>query len=454
MTSERKSDRRFFARLRGLLLLLVLPGFVAAIYLLWRAHTTNPVWIGACILLLLYIAFVFSAILNHVTRPLQVLANVVAALREDDYSFRARYAGQGDALGDLADEINQFAEVLQSRRHVEIEASALLAHVVEAMNMPLFAFDAQSILRLANPAAARMAGRPLEDMLHQSADQLGLGFLLKSQEHDGETVSLGDSQTPDRQARWMVRRSRFYQNGAPHQLLLLSDVSEVLREEERRAWQRLIRVLTHEVNNSLTPIKSIAGSLRKQLSSAQITPAPVADDCVRGLSIVEERAESLNRFLQSYGQLAKLPSPVKKLTHLLPLLERVCHLESRLSIDFQRIKDIEMSMDAAQIEQALINLTRNAVDAALEISSQSQPAWVGISCKLEEDAVCIWIEDNGPGLTNPANLFVPFYTTKKGGSGIGLILARQIVDLHGGTLTLGNRKHSTGCTVKLRLPIC
>ncbi|HEX4021869.1 MAG TPA: ATP-binding protein [Acidobacteriaceae bacterium] len=439
---------RFEVRLRWLLLLLALPGIVAVVILLMHFHL--PALVSASILgvVLLLLATAFFAVLDRIVRPLQVLSNVVAALREDDYSFRARHVRSGDALGDLADEINQLADHLQIRRHAELEASALLARVVETMDLPVFAFDAQSVLRLTNPAAARMLGRTTEKMLHLSAEQLGLTALLQQPEEDLVILHLADRET-----RWMVRRSRFYQNGVPHRLLLLSDVSGVLRGEERRAWQRLIRVLAHEVNNSLTPIKSIAGSLRKRTSQALPVDGAMATDFERGLSIVEERAESLNRFLQAYGQLAKLPSPIKVPTPLAPLIERVRHLELRIPVELMPGPDVAAAVDVAQMEQVLINLIRNAVDAATEPTQRAEPPWVEISWQLEPGFVRIRIKDNGPGLTNPANLFVPFYTTKTGGSGIGLILARQIVDLHGGTLSLRNRKHGNGCHAELRLPV-
>jgi len=268
-----------------------------------------------------------------------------------------------------------------------------------------------------------------------------------------------------REGRWMVRRSKFYQEGMPHTLLLLSDVSGVLREQERQAWQRLIRVLAHEVNNSLTPIKSIAGSLRSRMMRS--LAAPPADrmtrvevsrqelnlvDMEHGLAIIEERAESLNRFLQAYSQLAKLPPPVKSLSAAAPLLERICHLETRANVVLEVQKDVEIYADAAQLEQALINLVRNAVDAAMQAHEDKSAVRVAVVCRRHSDSVVILVEDNGTGLANPANLFVPLYTTKPGGMGVGLILALQIIEAHGGTLTVANRNDGPGCRAEIHLP--
>jgi nitrogen fixation/metabolism regulation signal transduction histidine kinase len=298
-------------------------------------------------------------------------------------------------------------------------------------------------------------------MLHRSASSLGLTELLDCADNSVVTLTMHG-----REGRWMVRRSKFYQNGMPHTLLLLSDVSGVLREQERQAWRRLIRVLAHEVNNSLTPIKSIAGSLRSRMMRIYATQAtdgmsqsvgakqevnPV--DMEHGLAIIEERAESLNRFLQAYSQLAKLPPPVKTMFAAAPLLERVCHLETRAKIVLEVADDLKIYADAAQLEQALINLVRNAVDAALQPHDDKTATRVVVVCERQSDRIVIQVEDNGTGLANPANIFVPLYTTKPGGMGVGLILALQIIEGHGGTLTLENRTDGSGCCAEIHLPV-
>lgn len=444
-----------------LLLLLVLPTLLACSAVLYRWHVSWVLRGGVLAALVVLLFSLSSTLFRHVVRPLQTLSNVVAALRENEYSFRARDVGAGDALGDLAAQINELAGDLRTRRHRESETFALLERVVETMELPVFAFDASSHLQLTNPAASKMLGLPIETLLHRSADSLGLTEILACPE--GSIVALT---MHEREGRWMVRRSKFYQNGMPHMLLLLSDVSGVLREQERQAWQRLIRVLAHEVNNSLTPIKSIAGSLRSRtqqrsydgFDGTQERPTVNPVDLDHGLAIIEERAESLNQFLQAYSQLAKLPPPMKSTFPMAPLLERVCHLETRSQVVLQMRSEIELYADAAQLEQALINLVRNAVDAALQahsghLGAVTSAARVTVSCSQEQERVRIAVEDNGTGLANPANLFIPFYTTKPGGTGIGLILALQIVEAHGGTLTVTNRTDAEGCCAEVRLPV-
>ena len=452
---------RFEVRLAALLVALAAPTLVLASVVLYLWHASGLVW--GCVLgvLLLALAWLGSAIFQHIVRPLQTLSNVVAALRENEYSFRARDIGQGDALGDLAAQINELAGDLRARRHRESETFALLQRVVESMELPVFAFNEAAELQLTNPAARNMLQLPASSMLHRSASSLGLTGLLDCADNSVVTLTMHG-----REGRWMVRRSTFYQEGMPHTLLLLSDVSGVLREQERQAWQRLIRVLAHEVNNSLTPIKSIAGSLRSRMMHSLIAPpadrmsnvdAPRLEvntvDMEHGLAIIEERAESLNRFLQAYSQLAKLPPPVKSLSAAAPLLDRICHLETRAKVALEVAENVDIYADAAQLEQALINLVRNAVDAAIQAHEDKSAVRVAVVCRLQSDSVAVLVEDNGTGLANPANLFVPLYTTKPGGMGVGLILALQIIEAHGGTLTVANRTDGPGCRAEIHLPL-
>jgi nitrogen fixation/metabolism regulation signal transduction histidine kinase len=395
------------------------------------------------------------ALQEQTTRPLQTLANVIGSLREEDYSFRARNATAEDALGELSLEVNALADMLSNEKIQAIEATALLQRVVDEIDAPLFAFDPGSTLRLVNPAGEHLLRQAKARMLGRNAAEIGLQQCLTA---DNETVV--DLNLKDSQARWLLRRSSFRQSGVPHTLVVLSDVSRALREEERRAWQRLIRVLGHELSNSLAPIKSIAGSLGSRVSATPMDPQ-VRSDLQRGLEIIEARSASLHRFLEAYRKLAQMPAPALRQVTLGPLISRVAGLETRISVFVHPGPDVVFQADPDQLEQMFINLVRNAADAVLETSSpsveappSSQPeqAPVAVRWEAHTEDVTLTIEDSGPGLLNPSNVFTPFYTTKPNGSGVGLVLSRQIAEAHGGRIEIGNRPGGRGCAVRVVLP--
>ena len=456
----RKRVRLLFERRINLFSLLVaLPGMIVGGILIWlQPWSAESKW--ALLFVELFVWWLLAMALQEQTaRPLQTLANVIAALREEDYSFRARGAAADDVLGELSLEVNALADLLADQRIGAIEATALLRRVVEEIDVPLFTFDPDQILRLVNSAGERLLQQPSVRLLGRTAEAIGLAACLTA---ESETVVPLPFQSPH--ARWLVRRSAFRQRGVPHSLIVLSDVSRALREEERSAWQRLIRVLGHELNNSLTPIKSIAGSLSTQIANA-VPDAGRRQDFERGLAIIETRADNLNRFLQAYRQLAQMPPPVLRKTSLPPVVERVAGLETRLHVQVLPGPAAELEVDPDQLEQMLINLVRNAVEAALEPPHSTglsggdgaSPAsalnpLVVMRWDIAEKNLVLTIDDNGPGLLNPSNAFVPFYTTKPAGSGIGLVLSRQIAEAHGGSIELVNRTDMRGCQARVTLP--
>jgi two-component system nitrogen regulation sensor histidine kinase NtrY len=372
---------------------------------------------------------------------LRTLSNLLAALREGDYSFRVHGSSRKDALGELILELNLLAHTLRAERFGDIESTALLAKVMAEIDVAVLAFDPERRLTLVNPAGARLLGEPAEALVGRDATGLGLGACL-----EGPSARVVVLPARPSGERWELRRGGFRQHGRPHVLLVLSDVSRTLRAEELAAWQRLIRVLGHELNSSLTPIKSIAGSLSALLDRDPL-PADWRDDVRSGLGIVASRAEALNRLMGSYARLAKLPQPDPRRVEVRPLVERVAALETRLAVTVQGGPEQTLEADSDQLEQLLINLVRNAVDAALETGGQVRVGW-----GLVDGAWELWVDDDGPGLASDANLFVPFFSTKEGGSGIGLALCRQIADAHGGSVSLANRSGGVGCRATLRLP--
>src|SRR5438309_12034206 len=397
-----------------------------------------------------------AALLEQIVHPLQTLANVVGSLRDEDYSFRARLAVPNDALGELSLEVNALADLLAQHRTGAIEAAALLQRVVEEVEIPIFAFDPAGRLRLLNSAGEKLLQQPSTLVIGRTATELRLENSLSCENETLIQLQFGTG------ARWFVRRSAFRQQGVPHTLIVLSDVSRALREEERRAWQRLIRVMGHELNNSLAPIKSIAGSLNARLSGIDLATEE-REDFERGLGIIESRAASLNRFLQAYRQLAQMPPPALKKCSVSAVARRITAMEPRVEVALIPGPDINLMADQDQLEQMLINLLRNAADAVLESAeaagnsngskrSLDEPK-IALTWKANGRDVVLTIDDNGPGLMNPSNVFVPFYTTKPSGSGIGLVLSRQIAEAHGGSLELSNRTDHRGCRVTITLPL-
>ena len=448
------------------------PGVVVALVLLWSGTASAKVcWTLSALIICVWLGCAF-AVRARIVRPLQTISNLLAALGEGDYSFRARGANEPDALGEVMREVNALGANMREQRLGAMEATALLRTVMAEIDVAVFAFDRDERLRLVNRAGERLLAQPAARLIGRTAQELGLIECLRMVENTGNgsngsgaqaaknkamTVSLDSSAPRALQKvfpgsagganRWGVRRSSFRQHGAPHHLLVLSDLSGLLREEEKQAWQRLVRVLGHELNNSLAPIKSIAGSL-SNLLGREPRPADWQTDMKQGLTVVSSRAESLSRFMESYARLARLPPPRRAPVKISALVRRVAGLETRVRVEVEPGADISVHADADQLEQLLINLVRNAAEAALVTGGGVRIGWNVNASYLE-----VWIEDEGLGLANTANLFVPFFTTKPNGSGIGLVLSRQIAEAHGGALTLENRRTGTGCEARLRLPL-
>jgi nitrogen fixation/metabolism regulation signal transduction histidine kinase len=432
-------------------LLSALPAVVVSLCFLWLGiddHVPTPKVQWTLTLLIVGCWFGFAAATKgRVVRPLQTMANLLSALREGDFSVRARGARRDEPLGDVMAEINTLSRTLQEQRLSALEATALLRTVMENIEVAIFAFDAEGKLRLANHAGQLLLAKPAERILGRDAAELGLAECL-----EGEPNRLLARTFPGGSGRWGLRRSTFREGGRPHQLLVIGDLSRTLREEELHAWQRIVRVLGHELNNSLAPIKSIAGSLASLLRRDK-RASDWEDDMRSGLDIIAARADGLSRFMQAYARLARLPAPTLAPCPVAPLVGRVVALETRLPVEIAAGPALTLACDAAQIEQVLINLLKNAVEATLDAHRASADgSGIRVTWKKFPGQVEIIVEDDGPGIANAGNLFVPFFTTKPEGSGIGLVLCRQIAENHGGTLTLENRTAASGCAARLRLP--
>jgi two-component system nitrogen regulation sensor histidine kinase NtrY len=429
-------------RIIGTALVAVVP-LAAAAALLVASGDFAPIVSWTVTLLIVATLIVATFALHEVIAyPLRTLANVVSAVRDEDYSLRAREAAEGAVFGEVLLELNDLSAALRDRRLAAVEAVALVRGVMEEVDAGIFAFDPSSRLELVNRAGEHLLRESSPRLLGRTAAELGLADLLDGAE--GGTVERNFGGLT---ARWNVRVSTFRREGEMHRLLVIADISRALRQEEIRAWQRLVRVLGHELNNSLAPIKSIAGSLEEALA-AKPFDARLQSDLARGLGIISRRADSLTRFLSAYAQLARLPEPTPKPIELGSVVRRAVALDRRIEVEVDAGPTIELDADDVQLEQVIINVVKNAIDAALETGGGVTVTW-----RTNAGAAEVAVTDEGPGLASTANAFVPFFTTKPNGSGIGLVLSRQIAEAHGGTLTLQNRTDRTGCEAVLRIPL-
>jgi two-component system nitrogen regulation sensor histidine kinase NtrY len=421
-----------------------IPALAVALWLLWAGdYAPRTQWTLTVLLLVCWLVLALT-LRERVVRPLQTLSNMLAAIREQDYSLRSRRADADDSLGLAMLEINTLMDELRERRLGSLEATALLRRVMAEIDVAVFAFDDAGALRVVNASGERLLGQPAERLLGRRAEELGLGECLQGVAPRMVELSLGGQR-----ARWEVRRGDFRQGGRPHQFVVLADVSRALRDEERLATQRLVRVLGHEINNSITPIKSLAERLQELLRRSP-PEGELREDLQRGLGVITSRSEALGRFLASYTRLAKLPPPRRATLDVAAWVSRTVRLETRMPVEVLGGPDMTLNADGDQLDQLLINLVANAVDAAL--ASREKDAGVRVRWARDASRFELVVEDDGPGLPETANLFVPFFTTKPGGTGIGLVLSRQIAESHGGTLTLTERRNSRGCEAKLTLP--
>jgi nitrogen fixation/metabolism regulation signal transduction histidine kinase len=437
--SRKHRDRVAFEHKVFLMALLVaLPSTAAAIILIFvYGETTRLQWTITIVLVLFWLAMA-GAVREKVVFPLRTISNLLAALHEGDFSFRARPTHQDDALSEVMIQLNAIVDTLRDQRSSALEATALLRKVMGEIDVAIFAFDANRKLKLINRAGERLIGKPAERVMGLAAADLGLEEFLM------ETAPTSvRSSFPGASGVWGIRRGEFRERGAPHSLLVIADLTRPLREEELVAWQRLVRVLGHEINNSLTPVKSISESLTKLVTTDPL-PDDWREDTTRGLEIISSRADALNRFTGAYARLARHPAPVIQAVRVRDWITRTVALETRVKAEVHEGEDVVIPGDPDQLDQLLINLLRNAVDATLGA--------VTVDWKVSAGSLTVSVIDEGLGIANSANLFVPFFTTKPNGSGIGLVLSRQIAEAHGGSLTLTNRTDRQGAIAQLTLP--
>ena len=442
MTQKEKVARiGYEGRVVLLALLAGLPGSVTSLWILWsQDYQPRTQWTLTVLIVGAWMGFAM-AVRERVVFPLQTLSNLLGALREGDFSVRGRSPRPDDALGEVMREVNTLGSTLREQRLGALEATTLLRTVMREIDVAIFAFDEFQRLRLVNATGERLLAMPPEKLLGLTAAELSMEACL-----DGPPQTTLQAVFPGAAGRFGVRRTRIRERGLPMELVVISDLTQALSEQELLAWQRLVRVLGHELNNSLAPIKSIAGSLVNIINRNPLAE-DWRDDMQRGLQVITARSESLSRFIGAYARLAKLPRPQLQPLEVGSCVGRAVSFETRTEVQVVKGPVMTVKGDPDQLEQVLINLLRNAADASLTTNGKVTAGWRRDGSILE-----IWIADEGQGLAGTTNLFVPFFTTKPGGSGIGLVLSRQIAEGHGGALMLENRTDGPGCIARLRLP--
>jgi len=439
-----KNKVSFEKQLTQLSLIACLPVFFLLIFMMWYAKISTPLILLTILLCSITIIFCHTKIHQISAYQFRSICNLLDAMIQGDYSLRARTSEGDTALNELVDSVNSLAQRLTKQRNESVESQFLLQTVIKHIDVATIALNEKNEFAFINPAAEKLLG-----LTSGSKDKTSLNQLeqLKHLERGKSKVMnlIFDKQ----QGKFNVHMEEFREEGKQHRLLFLTDVSRLLRIEERNAWQSLVRVISHEINNSLAPIASISETLKRMMSKQQNIEMH-KDNLVDGLSIIAQRANNLTNFVNSYKQIAHLPEPKKRQTNIHELINKIIPLYQSNHINIQPSENVSLLIDPVQIEQVLINLIKNAVES---VNSTNKNGKIEVSWNLNKDRFQLMISDQGAGISNESNLFVPFYTTKKQGSGIGLVLCRQILEVHDGKLSLKNKTNETGCIATIDLPL-
>jgi len=443
--SEKRTS--FEGQLTKLSLLAALPPYLLLIWVMFYANISIYLVLLVTLVGGLIIVFCHSKIHQKSAYQFRSLSNLLDAMVQGDYSLRARTSEGDKALNELVGAINSLALRLNKQRIESIESQLLLQTVIKHIDVAIIAFNENNELVLCNPAARKLlqlTGNDNDNVFTDTDNQLAQVDAIGNGQSQVMTLTFSDQQ-----GKFNVHKEAYRKDGKQQELLFITDVSTMLRSEERKAWQALVRVISHEINNSLSPIGSISQSLKRLLLKTTDIEEH-SDFLLEGLTVIAQRTNNLGNFVNSYKQIASLPEPVKQLTSIANLVSKVTKLYPDDTVEMITLDDVSLSVDVVQLEQVLINLVKNAVEA---IKNSDVEGRVAISWKQQGQRLKLSIVDDGTGVSNPDNLFVPFYTTKAQGSGIGLVLCRQIIEAHGGKLSLANRTEAKGCIAAIELSI-
>jgi len=389
--------------------------------------TAWPAWqaLALAVTLSTLLALVFWSLYRRILAVFRRAGMQLDALQGQDYSVRARPVFIAGRVAELHRQLDTLADSLQSRKTGQDQQSLLLYRLIDQLNTPILIFDQRLKLSYANPAFVHLFGRPWETQRNASPALLGLVSEPRWQFTD-----------PQRSQQWQIRHSLFWEQGHSHQLLVFINIQAALRENQLKAWQKLIQIMSHEIRNSLTPVVALVQNLQARYSNEREQQA---------LQVIDERCRHLQDFVKRYTELHNAPVLKQEWLNAQALFQRLADLfpDAHLQVTGARS---QLWADAVLLQQVLINLTKNALEAG------SAPGTIKVAFNRNEQHVEIRVLDRGQGVASPDNLFVPFYSTKPQGQGIGLSLSRHFIEQMGGQLTLANNPDGVGACATIRLP--
>jgi len=428
----------FEKRILTTILWAILPSYFLALFLLWHIDTSFYLQSLVTIFLSAIVGFSFHLFYYDIKDQFISLANLVEALNVGDFSLRGKAEVGQSGHSDLIRQINKLADSLTTARYDFKESQLLLAKVIKQIKVAIIACNEQGKITMVNPETELLLGLNESKLSHKTLADVNLAQVTQLKSNSIEKLTLGS-----RTARWHIFKDGFRDQGQQHTLYIFSDLDLLLSQQEQEAWKNLVRVLSHEINNSLAPIISLASTLDKLTARSDIE-LDDKEDIQSGLKIIQDRATSLKHFLAGYRVLTHLPQPKRKLVNVVPVIEQVVSL-LKYPVTVTLPPQLTLSIDVAQFEQCLINLLKNAYEASGKESE------IDLRLINKAGSVALYILDKGPGIQNLDNVFVPLFTTKAQGTGIGLSLCKQIIEGHQGQLHLSNRAEG-GCQVEIVLP--